>query len=1327
MQSVKTKLAGETCKPVSIGQEGFLFLHEFFPDDQLFNIGLRLHIRGLLDEKALQCSLDALVGRHELLRTSFHRGAEGVFAKEHATSQQALRHVDLSRCDGASRGAQLEVLEREELFWRFELDQLPLLRVTLIKIGRSEHVLLLVLHHIVADGTSFFGHYLDELEVLYNAFCNGEGSPLEPVETGFEAFVDWQRGRNEGQHLARRLTYWRKHLAGAPASIDLPRRSAASSKRTAVAGRIEHSPSMALGRRIDALAEGLGVWPSTILFGAYYVLAGRYARQSDLVIGNHLANRKGKKLARVFGPLVNVVPTRFQLRDGESFGELAKRLQSTVLGSAINGDVALERIVEDIGSGREAGNSQLHQIGFNYMASGFRDHDWNGASVTVDRIFPDATYLDLILVATRSKTGLILSAEFKTEVYEASMVDRFLMHYFELLTSAVEEPEREAVGLPFLTQDECSDLLVEFNRSERAVPEVVGVHELFAERARETPDAIAVEFQDTRLTYRELDEKANQLAHEMQTRGAGPEKLVGLCLDRSQMMTVAVLACFKVGAAYLPLDPSYPLSRLRYMIDDSGINLLLSDESSLARLDSPALDTILLDSDWEEISGRPVLPPTVEHSRDLLAYVIYTSGSTGKPKGVEVTHDCLLNFVVSMAETPGFTRDDRLLSVTTLSFDIAGLELYLPLTRGGTVILAGQDVVADGARLLELLRHSKPTVMQATPSTWYLLLQAGWMGTPGLKVLCGGEAMPGELARELFERVESLWNMYGPTETTIWSSCQEITNPDLPIRIGRPIANTQFYVLDPAMQPVPFGVPGELHIGGRGVARGYLHRPELTRERFVTNPFLGGDSQERMYRTGDLVRVHSDGVYECLRRLDSQVKLRGYRIELGEIESALSAQADVDRAVAIVWEVTPEDKRLVAYVIPKAGGTLEIPVLRDALLGLLPAYMVPQHIVVIDDFPQTPNGKVDRKALPRPELGAGVAERRGPRDDLELRIAAIWQELLGFPEIAIDDVFFEIGGRSLLAIQLVSRLNQEFDSEMGLATLFENPTIQQLADVLRAGCPESGPLVVPLQPKGDKAPLFCLCGVHLYFPLAKSLDPDRPVYGVFLPPEEEFRQANAAKALRSGEGSSTVVSQLATRYKEEIQSVQPEGPYHLAGVCFGGLLAYEVGRQLRSAGERVESVVIMETVMGTSLQFSWLRWIVGHVRKVLRVGPGYAWASLIRRASRLRRGSGDREIELAADEAAHEQVAGAAYIQAMREHDEHMEPYAGTILFIRASNPPDMLGYKIPPGGGFKALASGGIVIREAPGDHLGILGEDNVPHLVSIIRDYMDSDTSGL
>jgi amino acid adenylation domain-containing protein len=740
---------------------------------------------------------------------------------------------------------------------------------------------------------------------------------------------------------------------------------------------------------------------------------------------------------------------------------------------------------------------------------------------------------------------------------------RFMGHLCTLLEATLANPDQPIGALQLLTDAERQRLLVEWNDTSAPYPNAC-LHELFAEQARTAPQAIALECCKQPLTYEQLDARANQLAHHLRRLGVGPEVLVGLCLERSLEMVIGLLGILKAGGAYVPIDPAYPAERQEYMLSHSQAPVVVTQRTLLERFPLGDAQVVCLDGESREIAALPDEAPAVPADPEQLAYVIYTSGSTGKPKGVQISHRALVNFLCTMQREPGLTADDVLVAVTTLSFDIAGLELYLPLITGARVVIAPAETASDPRGLAELLRCSGATVMQATPTTWRMLVESGWDGNPTLKGLCGGEALPAALAEQLVSLGVELWNMYGPTETTIWSTCSRVREAES-ITIGRPIANTSLYILDSHLHPVPIGVAAELWIGGDGVARGYRGRADLTAERFVADPSAGSPGS-RVYRTGDLARYREDGTVEYLGRIDHQVKVRGFRIELGEIETVLSSHPSVAGAV-VVARRSGDEAELAAYVIP-GGVPVAAQSLRQFLARKLPAYMVPSTVTTVEAFPLTANGKVDRNALPEPTRErSDDHELVAPRTGLERRLAAIWERELAIAPIGVTDNFFDLGVTSIAAASLFAAIEHDLGDKLPLGAIFRAPTIEALARLLEADDAQSRwTSLVPIQPAGSQVPIFCVHGgagtiLHLE-PLARRLGGDQPFYGL------------QSRGLYGGAAPLATVEDMTSHYLSEMQEVHRRGPWRLAGYCFGAIVAFEMAQRLLRAGEEVELLAI---------------------------------------------------------------------------------------------------------------------------------------------------------
>ncbi|KAB8141160.1 amino acid adenylation domain-containing protein [Chloroflexia bacterium SDU3-3] len=1053
--------------PLSFAQQRLWFLAQLEPDSPFYNTPAAVRLDGALAVDALERALGEIVRRHEALRTTFQLvdGQPAQVVGQPAAVE--LRRHDLAALAGEEQERQLRALMAEEARRPFDLARGPLLRTTLLRLADQRHIFLLNMHHIVSDDWST-GALVREIGALYAAFAAGQQPDLPPLPIQYADYAIWQRGWLQGDVLDEQLGYWKRQLGGSLPVLDMPADRVRPPVQTYRGARLPFTLGLPLSAAVADLSRSLGATPFMTLLAAFKTLLYRYTGQADVVVGTPIAGRNHVEIEHLIGFFLNTLALRTDLAQAASFRALVEQVREVTLGAYAHQDLPFERLVEELQPQRDLSRSPIFQVMFVLHNAPAAPLALPGLALAPVELPNETALYDLTLSITEGEQGMTGWWEYNTDLFDAATVERLHGHFARLLGAALADPAARLLDLPLLAEAEREAALAQGRAAPSAYPSGQCTHELVAAQAARTPQAVAVQCGDRALSYRELDERSNQLARHLRGLGVGPEVLVGLCSERSPEMLVALLGILKAGGAYVPLDPAFPPERLAYMLHDSQAPVLLTEHALRDHIPGHAAQVLCLDADWGAVVGHSSAALEPLATPDALAYVLYTSGSTGRPKGVQIPHRALTNFLWSMREEPGIRADDALLAVTTLSFDIAGLELYLPLIVGARVVLATRADAADGAALLGLIERRGVTVMQATPATWRLMLGAGWRGTPGLKILCGGEALPRELADRLLECGESLWNMYGPTETTIWSAVDRVL-PGSTISIGHPIANTQLYVLDPQGQPAPLGVPGELLIGGDGLARGYLGRPELTAEKFVRDPF--GPEGARLYRTGDLVRYRADGQLEFLSRVDFQIKIRGFRIEIGEIEAVLAKHPGVRQAVVVARDMgraAGADLALVAYLLPDPAAALEPEELRRFLKEQLPDYMVPAAFVPLDTFPLTPNGKIDRKALPAPEslrLEPSTAYV-APSTGLEQQIAAIWQDVLRIERVGVDDSFFDLGGHSLLMAQVHARLREQLGREVAMLDLFRFPTVGALARFLG-----QGEQAAPAQPGQARAEL----------------------------------------------------------------------------------------------------------------------------------------------------------------------------------------------------------------------------------------------------------------
>jgi amino acid adenylation domain-containing protein len=1000
-----------------------------------------------LKVEALQSAFQELVQRHESLRVTFSPDGSNLCVTE--SPQIEIPLIDLSLINDSERLEKIAAAKQQAVSIPFNLEQGPLFRIELFQLQPEKHLLILTAHHIIFDGWSW-GVIIPELGKLYSAFCRGETPDLEDPDRFSDYALMLEEVEGSEETIATEA-YWLKQFAGSVPVVDFPTDRPRPALRTFESAREDLEISTELVSALKQLGSTTGCSFMTVLLAGFETFLHRLTGQDNLVVGISAAGQAASGQYNLVGHCVNLLPLRTQVSSEQPFRDYLKFRKSTILDAYDHQQFTFGRLIQKLAIPRDPSRIPLVPIIFNIdQGLDSRKLPFDGLEVQLSSNPRAFENFELFINATELAGKLTLECQYNTNLFDAETIRHRLAEFEALLAGIVDNPDHSIAALPILSAAEQQQLAA-WNQTQKAYPQDLCIHQLVEAQVARTPDAVAVVFEDQALTYRELDQRANQLAHYLETQGIGSEVLVGICVERSLEMVIGVLGILKAGGAYVPLDPAYPPDRLAFMLEDAQLSILLTQNVLKANLPTFAGQIICLDTDWEVVEAASSTPkrssPVV--TSENLAYTIYTSGSTGKPKGVQIEHRSAVNLLNSVKGQPGLTDQDTLLSVTTLSFDIAVSEVFLPLMVGAKLVLVSQEVARDGLKLMKAIAQYKPTFMQPTPATWRLLLSVGWQGNPQMKLISTGEALPRDLADQLLPRGAELWNLYGPTETTIWATGCQVETGVSSINIGTPIANTKAYILDAHLQPLPIGVPGELHIGGTGLARGYLNRSELTVEKFIPDPF-SADPGARLYKTGDLARFLPNGQIECIGRIDYQVKVRGFRIELGEIESVLLQHSAVKEAIAIVREDTPGEKVLVGYFVPQAetDGMSVIPELRRFLKAQLPEYMVPTIFMALEVMPLTPNGKVDRKALPqpdayRPELAANYA---APRTALEIQIAQIWAQVLRLERVGVDDNFFELGGYSLLATQIITRLRQAIGIELPLRTFFEASTIAGLAD-----------------------------------------------------------------------------------------------------------------------------------------------------------------------------------------------------------------------------------------------------------------------------------------
>jgi len=1007
-----------------------------------YNESVTLSMRGRLDAAALRRSLAELVARHEALRSTF--SGDGLTLMVNDGADVALDELDWSARGEEQRAAEWRDLLRREVSKPFDLRTGPLARAVAVHLGPEEHRVVFTAHHIVCDGAST-GTIIRDWAALYGAATRGQHAEL-PAAASFVAFARELATRRSTEKGLDDEAYWVKRFSDEVPVLELPTDRPRPPLKTYVSAREDHALGEDLVRDVKRVGAKERASLFVTLLAGFEALLSRLSGQSDLVVGVPAAGQQAEGWDQLVGHCVHMLPLRARVDASAPFRSLLEEARGVVLDGFEHQELTFGALLTKLSVPRDPSRLPLVSVVFN-LDRGISPEQASFAGLHTEvasnpRAFEN---FDLFVNAVELDGRVTLECQYNADLFDGATIRRWLAAYERLLRGVADDPGTPIGKLPILSPEERAQLAAWNEESKRAVEPGLCVHHLVERQAARTPDAVAVSFEASQIRYAELDRRANALAHRLRALGVRRGVLVGLCIERSIDMIVGLLGILKAGGAYVPLDPGYPADRLAFMMSDSGMSVVVTQRKLRPELPGTVANVVELEG--VEASAEPLAGDPDSSQPEDTAYVIYTSGSTGKPKGVLVPHRAVVNLLASVREKPGMTEHDVVLAVTTLSFDIAVSELVLPLTVGATIVIASREVAADGAQLLALLRRSKATFLDATPATWRLLLGAGWSAADPVKAICTGEAMPRDVAGAIVERCGSVWNGYGPTETTVWSTFYEVKPPVGRVLIGRPVNNTQLYVVDAHLEPVPVGVVGELLIGGAGVSKGYLNRHELTRERFVHLPQL--DPQAPVYRTGDLVRFLPDGNLECLGRNDNQVKVRGFRIELGEIENALGQHPAVRSAAVVVREDRPGDVRIVAYVVPNTGAAATDAELRADLKTRLPDYMLPQSTVRLDSMPLTPSGKIDRKRLPAPNLAAASDESFvAPRTDAERMLAALWQEILGIGRAGVHDDFFALGGHSLLASQLLARLRRDHGINLSFRKIFEAPTVEKLAQVI---------------------------------------------------------------------------------------------------------------------------------------------------------------------------------------------------------------------------------------------------------------------------------------
>jgi amino acid adenylation domain-containing protein len=1300
--------------PLSFAQQRLWFLAQLEGESATYNMPAALRLEGPLDQEALEQSLRELVKRHDSLHTRFP-SKQGQPSQEIEPAENwKLTVTDLQ--GWPQQNSEVQRLIKENAQHSFDLSNGPLFRCQLLKLGAQLHVLLINMHHIISDGWSI-GIFIRESQILYQAFSQGQASPLPPLPIQYVDFAHWQRQWLSGERLERQSAYWKKQLAGAPTLLELPTDHPRPPVQSFRGAQVNFTLNTELTESLNRLSQTAGTTLFMTLLSAFATLLSRYTGQTDIVVGSAIANRTIYQIESLIGFFVNTLVLRIDFSKNPHFETLLQHVRTVALEAYAHQDIPFEQLVEEIQPERNLSHTPLFQVMFVLQNAPMGTMELSGLQLKY--LAPESAIAKFDLTCSMEETpeGLTGALEYNTDLFERATIERMAGHLTTLLEGIVVSPKQRLSELPLLTMAEQQQLR-DWNDTVVDYPSELCVHQLFEAQVEKTPDAIAVVFEDKQLTYRVLNTKANSLAYHLRSLGVKPELLVGIFVERSLDMVVGLLAILKAGGVYVPLETSHPKEYLALMLEDSQVPVLITQENLIRRLPSHTARVVCLDGSENYVmehncEANPVAGTTAEN----LAYVSYTSGSTGQPKGVCIIHQSVIRLVKN-TNYASLTADQTFLQLAPLAFDASTLEIWGALLNGAKLVIMPPHTPSL-EELGRVIGQHQITTLWLTAGLFHLMVSERLEDLrPVRQLLAGGDVLSVSHVRKILQELKDcqLINGYGPTENTTFTCCFSITDESQLARsvpIGRPITNTQVYILDAFLHSVPVGVPGELYIGGAGLARGYLNNPELTAEKFIPHLF-NNDPKSRLYKTGDLARYLPDGNIEFLGRIDNQVKIRGFQIELGEIEAVLATHPGVRECAAIVHE-EQNNKRLVAYWVSEPEQSVEQTQLRDFIKERIPDYMVPNVWVPIDQMPLTPNGKIDRKALAQFSADSYLSSEEkfvAPRDKLELQLTQIWEEILNVHPIGVRDNFFDLGGHSLLVIRLMSHIERHLGKKLPLATLFQAATIENLAIQITQQIDKELPWspILAIQPKGSKPPLFVAPPgsghAMIYIELARYLGADQPFYGL------------QALGLEEGQEPHTQIEDIAAFFIKALQTIQPQGPYRIAGWSFGGLVAFEMAQQLQAQGQQVAFLALLDTWVPSLskeerpesddvkvdevdvLMEIFINDISFSLEDVRQLEPDKQLSYVIEQCQRL-----DLLPPNFWREQAHRFLQVA---EALAQAGQHYQPqlYRGKITFFQAS---EKIAEAVDdPSLGWDRLATEGVEVHQVPGNHRNMV---RIPH----------------
>lgn len=1277
-----------------------------------YNLSVSIKLKGNLVVNSMEYAVKTLVQRHECLRAAF--SPDGRFLCIYNNAAIEISHIDISNLTAIDKELSIDTLAKEEVNFLFDLVNGPLFKVSLVKIEDFEYMLTLTFHHIIVDGVSF-KIIFEELGILYSAHIDNK-EPQLPNPERFSKYAEKVNSFMESSEYKSLDDFWLFIYKESVPKIELPIDRARPPLRTYTSNCLDFPLDDAIINSLKNIGISTGSSLTTTLFAAFEVFLCRLTGQNDLVVGFPFSGNTLYDMKQLIGNCVNMLPIRSKIRPDNNFLEYLKQKNLEFFDAYEHQQVSFGHLLKSFSIARDPSRIPLIPVVLTVDLNRDIESEFSFAGLSHEYKINPRQYgsFEIQIHAFKTKNGSSFHCTYNSTLFKQETISQMMIEFEVIINKLIANPNNplsDIIGGNYLAD------YAALNHTEIAYPNVP-LTELLRRQVEITPDNIALEFHDLKITYIELHKKVNQLTHYLKEQGVQSGDFIAVSFPRSPELLYTLLAIMQCGAAYLPLDPEYPKARLEFMLNDSDAKVLLTSKTLSASLPLWT-NTLFIEDAMISLSQYSIIPFPSAVTSDDVAYLLYTSGSTGNPKGVPVTHKNLVNFLCSMAFEPGINENDRLLSITTISFDIAGLELYLPLIKGATLIMADHETARDGRLLLELIKKENINFLQATPTTWLMLLDSGWSEPLPLKALCGGEAMPADLAKELLMKCDTLWNVYGPTETTIWSSIKQIKADDALITIGKPIANTQFYILDEQGQLVAPGKIGEIAIGGDGVAMGYWNRPELTAEKFIKNRF-SACKDDMLYRTGDLGKMLPTNEIECLGRLDQQVKIRGYRIEPGEVEQALLQLEGVKYAVVLANE-----NFLIAHIVPDSSiedATVKIPLWRETLVSQLPPHLVPHDFNLLEKMPTTLNGKIDRKELLQYKTNKKIKYTE-PRTEEEKIVAAIWKEVLNIENIDIFSNFFEMGGHSLIAVRVMNKLEQKTGKRLPLSVLFEHSSVETFAKLLNKDKEIYSDCLVPIKSNGNKVPLFIVHGAGLnvlnFVNLSKHFDEEQPIYGI---------QGTKPKGYDNWYES---IEDMAAHYIDAIVQVNPNGPYALAGFSFGGIVAFEMTRQLKEQGKKVSLTALLDSYVDSSYYYQTYRqkqlvryFDITHRRLDFLKEMFLSWKAFKMRINGkkeyiLKRyfGKNNAMTELEALEL--EQLIEADSMVKKIVDRYHLKPQNIDVDLFRSK---DDVEYKLDPTHlGWKKAALKGVTIHNISGNHLEIVAPPNDKVLARLIQDILD------